>query len=313
MRPYFLIGFGVLSAAAFAGGDDILDVLSQKAKGLKYSGTRVISLVRAGKIERHEEYVTRSGSNMRIEFSRESPFHGQIIVETANERRHYFPDQNEIMVFPTFGRHQFDSVRGSFRDRKRGAKITTGEGENIVGFRTSKIRMADRDGNPIFDVYADMKSGLTLKRVMYDPAGGTIGTFEFTKLTLNPKLMANAFSIQRNGAKIVRPIDLLRRKATSIGMEPVTLKSGSPFKLETVFVREIKGIKVLVQNFVKPDSRITLFATKSSLGSNDMMGFKRKELSSHMWQLNGVTLILMGSESQDALKALARQVAEDQP
>lgn len=312
MKRILILASGLIVATAVAGQDDVLDVIAQKSKTLKFSGTRVVSLVKAGKVEKHEEYITKSGPNMRIEFSKESPFHGQIIVETANERKHYFPDQNEIWVFPTFGRHQFESIRGSYRDRKRGGKVSTGEGETIAGIRTTKVRMADRDSNPIFDLFVEMKTGITLKRVMYDPTGSTIGSFEFTKVTMNPRLLQSAFTIQRNGAKIVRPIDLLRRKASGMNIEAYTLKSSS-YRLESVFVRDIKGVKVLIQNFVRPDSRITLFATKSGLGSNEIVGFKRKELSSYVWQLNGVTLVLMGSESQDALKTLSRQVAEDQP
>ena len=65
---------------------------------LRYSGTRTVSIRRAGVVETHEEYITRDGSSMRIEFGTGSKLAGQIIVEDRTQRRHYLPDRNEIHV-----------------------------------------------------------------------------------------------------------------------------------------------------------------------------------------------------------------------
>ena len=77
-----------------------------KAKTLRFSGTRSVTVVRAGRVQTHNEYVTKDGMNLRIEFAPGSPFAGQIIVETKEERKHYFPDKNEIHENPSFGKRQ---------------------------------------------------------------------------------------------------------------------------------------------------------------------------------------------------------------
>jgi len=80
---------------------DAFKQLMEKSRDLRFSGTRMVTVVRAGKVESHQEFVTKDGPNMRVEFAKDSKYAGQIIIETASFRRHYFPDRNEIKESPS--------------------------------------------------------------------------------------------------------------------------------------------------------------------------------------------------------------------
>lgn len=283
----------------------------ERSKSLKFSGTRVVTFVRAGRVETHNEYVTKDGSNLRIEFSKDSPYSGQIIVETAESRRHYFPDKNEIRVYPSFGKKQFEGFRANFRSPRGGAvHIDASSGGVIAGLHCTKYQITDRDSNPIVQIFIEPRSGMLAKRVLFDPTGNIAGSYEFTSVVLNPKIQRNAFTIYRKGATIIHPIDELRKQGIALGMPALTLKGSSPFKLESVYAREIKGSKVIVQNFGSEDSRLTLFMTKSTLDAADLRKFVWGELRSYVWTLNGVTLVMIGDLPEERLRALSSQVSD---
>ncbi len=280
-----------------------------KAKDLRFSGTRNVTVVRAGRIETHVEYVTKDGPNIRIEFDRKSPYAGQVIVETKEARRHYFPDRNEIRVYPSFGKRQFEGFRGTFRSQRGGpVHVETANGGVIAGLHCTRYELSDKDSNPIVQIYVEPHSGMITKRVVYDNTGSIAGSYEFTTISLNPKIQSNAFNIYRKGAKIVRPIDELRKLGKELSMPTYSLRSNSGYRLESVYMRDVRGSKVIVQNFGKEDSRITLFMTRSSLNPDDLKKYEKGELSSHVWTLNGVTLVLIGDQSEDRLRTLATQV-----
>ena len=282
-----------------------------RAKSLRFSGTRSVTVVRAGKVATHNEYVTKDGSNLRIEFATGSPFAGQIIVETNEERKHYFPDKNEIHEFPSFGKRQFEGFRSSFRGTK-GGKLTFGAslGGVIVGLKCTKYQLSDSENNPIAQVFIEPNSGMVVKRVIFDPTGNIAGSYEFVSLTLNPKIQPGAFKIVRKGATIVRPIDLLRKSCGSIGIPALILAKATGYKLENVYVRDVNGSKVLVQNYGKDDSRLTMFVTKSQLNASDLKKYNRGELASYVRTLNGLTIVLMGDQTEDQLRTLSSQVSE---
>jgi outer membrane lipoprotein-sorting protein len=281
----------------------------EKAKALRFSGVRKVTVVRAGRIQTHSEYVTKDGSNLRIEFSKESPFYGQIIVESTQDRRHYFPDKNEIRVYPSFGKKQFEAFRGGFRSPRGGTpKFETANGGVISGFHCTRYQLSDKDSNPIVQVFLEPHSGMILKRVVFDPTGDISGSYEFTSLTLNPTIQKGAFTISRRNAKVIRPIDELRFQAKGLGVPALSLKAATGYKLSSVYVREMSGSKTIIQNYFQGDSYVTLFITKSALDPNDLRKFNRGELRSYSRTLKGVTLVLIGDQPEERLRTLSNQV-----
>jgi hypothetical protein len=282
-----------------------------RSKNLRFSGTRTVTIVRAGRVDSHNEYVTKDGPNLRIEFAAGSPFAGQIIVETQNQRKHYFPDKNEIHEFPSFGKKQFEGFRPNFRGGKGGpTHFDTSVGGTIAGLRCTKYQLSDSNNNPLAQIFIEPQSGLLVKRVLFDPSGNIAGSYEFVSVSLDPKIQPGAFKIVHKGAATVRPIDTLRKQSATLGMIPIGLPRTSGYQLENAYVREIKGSKVLVQIYVKEDSRLTLFMTKSAMDSSELKRFNRGELASYVRTLNGVTIILMGDQTEDRLRTLSSQLSE---
>lgn len=283
----------------------------EKAKTLRFSGVRTVTIVRAGRIQTHNEYVTKDGPNLRVEFSKNSPYAGQIIVETATERRHYFPDKNEIRVYPSFGKKQFEAFRGGFRSPRGGSqKFVSSTGGVLAGLHCTKYELSDKDSNPIVQVFLEPHSGMVVKRVVFDATGDISGSYEFTSLTLNPKIQRGAFNIVRRNVKVIRPIDELKTQAKGLSIPAFSLKTSTGYKMGSVYVREMNGTKTIIQNYFQGDSYVTLFMTKSSVNPEDLKKFNRGELRSYTWTLNGVTLVLIGDQPEERLRTLSNQVED---
>jgi hypothetical protein len=288
-----------------------LKEIFSKAKTLRFSGTRTVTFVRAGRVDSHNEYVTKDGSNLRIEFAAGSPFAGQIIVETASERKHYFPDKNEIHEFPSFGKKQFEGFRMNFRGPRTGkTNFGSSNGGVIAGLKCTKYQLSDSQNNPMVQIFVEPRSGMMVKRVMFDPTGNIAGSYEFVSLTLDPKIQQGSFKIVRKGAVVIRPIDDLRRQCKELGIPTMLLAKKSGYQLENVYVRDIKGSKVVVQSYGKEDSRITVFLTRSQLNATDLKRYNRGELTSYVRTLNGLTLVIMGDQTEDQLRNLSNQMSE---
>jgi hypothetical protein len=283
----------------------------ERSKSLRFSGTRTVMVIRAGQVQSHNEYVTKDGENLRIEFAKGSPYAGQIIVETSEERKHYFPDRNEIREYPSFGKRQFEGVRAVFRSPRGGAShIESSNGGVIAGLHCTKYQVSDSFNNPIVQVFIEPNSGMLAKRVLFDPTGNIAGSYEFVSVNLNPNIQKSAFKIFRKGAKIIRPIDELKKQGAILGMPALSLGRSSGYRLESVYVREVKGSKVIVQNYGKDDSRITVFMTKSELNPADLKKYNRGELASDVRTLNGLTIVVMGDQPEERLRALSNLLSE---
>lgn len=283
----------------------LLKDAQEKSKKLRFSGTRVVTFYRAGKAESHEEYLTKDGARMRIEFSKSSPFAGQVIVETPEVRRHFFPDRNELRESPAEGRKQFESFR---MGGMRGGKPVISDGGTLLGMKVTKVQFLDPMKNPVFEVFIDLKSGLALKRVIFGPGGSIAGSFEFKQINFNPSIAKNAFNFNRKGVKIIRPIDDLFAKAKELGVSPYGFSEKDGYKLGAVNLREMRGKKVLILNYAMNDSRVTMFLLKPDADLAEIQKSSRRQEGFYAWKESGASIILIGDTSQDELQNLSKRV-----
>ena len=283
----------------------VLKDAQEKSKKLRFSGTRLVTFYRAGKAESHEEYLTKDGARMRIEFSKNSPFAGQVIIETPEVRKHYYPDRNELKESPAAGRRQFENFRFG---GVRGAKPVISDGGFLLGMKLTRVQYLDPMKNPTFEVFIDLKSGLAVKRVIYGPCGNVAGSFEFKSLNLNPKISKDAFTFNRKGVKVIRPIDDLFAKAKELGVSPYGFSSKDAYKLDGVNLREMRGKKVLILNYAMSDSRLTMFLMNPDADLAEIQKSSRRQQGFYAWKEAGATIILIGDASQDELQNLAKRV-----
>lgn len=310
----FLTSLLVLPLAALCAAQDgskadeaqnFLRTASEKAKRIRFVGTRRVTISRGGKTETFLEYITKDGSYSRVEFEKGTKFEGQIIVESPTLRKHFFPDRNEVREAPFFSRKQFEGMRMS-----RGEKPVLADGGEIAGLPTTKATFFGPGRKPVYEVYIHQDSGLTLKRVMFAPSGEATGTFEFQKVVLNPKISKRVFELNPRGATVVRPIDDLRRAAKELKIPLIGFSNGDTLKLDFAGSREIKGQKVLVQNYASADSRITLFVMSDSVNPTELARTGRRPGGVYAWKAFGQTLMLAGELPAGSLEELSKRVGQ---
>jgi len=314
----------VLGAAAYVGaqgpgggdrpqadapdGPPVLRRALLNAPRLRYAGTRVVEFRRNGSSDRHEETITRDGQFVRIEFPEGSPMQGQIIVENATERRHFFPDKNEIFILPPRRDEAFGRLTRMLSAGRGKVAVTTGPGAEIAGVKTEQIVISDRPGNVIQRLFIDPDSGLILKRELFDQGGAPVGGFEFKTVNLSPRINRRVFKLVVKGAKVVTPADLLERLAKEKGFLPSVLPTSSGYRLEGSYVRPIEGKDVLIENYTSSEGRrLTLFQLTRPISPDKMRDFsKRDNVKAVTWQVQGYTFVLVGNLDESTLLRIAR-------
>lgn len=286
---------------------EILRKMLQAFRDLRYSGTRLVEFRTGAERDSHLEFVLKSGPFTRIEFPRTEPQAGQIIIETLQDRFHYFPDSNEIHVLPP----RREEALGRLGDLLRGGiRAQESDGEKIAGYPTSLVTLSDPRGNPIQKLWIFPRNGMLLKRELYDPLGARVGFFEYREVNFDPLVRPEDFRPARRGAKMVYPKDLLRRIAKENGFEAWTLAEDADTRLDNSRLVRVEGNAVLAQTYQSPRGPLSLFQTKAKMEAGRFRQLaKRQGWSAFVWQNNGLTFALIGNLPEDELERLSRTVA----
>lgn len=280
-----------------------------------YSGRRTLSFFKSPQHLKHDEIVYREGERTRVEFPDGSPYAGQIIVETAKERRHYMPDRNVILELPPRREENYDRLVGLAR-RAAEKRITISEepGEKVAGLFTQQIVVHDQANVVVQRLFIEPRSGVVLKRQVFDSNGSQIGYFQFNQINLSPGSYDPAlFRLDRPGARVVTPVDSLRDIAAHEGFEPVIFVAGTGYHLEGARVEKIKGERVLIESFGSKRGRLTLFELKKTVSPDKMQQFAHGELQVYSWQKSGKTFVLIAPRTQEDLGRLAQGVNSGTP
>lgn len=286
----------------------VLRLAIRKADKQRYTGKRTIEFRRGPNTLRHEEFVTRDGRRSRIEFPGASPFTGQIIVEDGKERRHFFPDRNEIRVLPP--RREEAMERLSRLIPPPGGpeffKLRQEPGETIAGYRTEQVIVTDGFGNVMQRLYIEPKSGVVLKRRLFDRVGTQFGYFAFTQVDLNPPAFnGSTFKIERRGATVVTPEVLLKRLCKANGFKPLRLPDSSGYRLEAVDVMHIAGRTVLAQLYSSGHQKLSFFQVIGAVDEGKL-AWAKKDFKVHSWEKDGHGYVLMANLDESELERLGR-------
>lgn len=276
---------------------------------LRYTGKRHVEFRREGKAESYTEFVTRDGNKMRIDFPAGSTYTGQVIVETKGERRHFFPDKNEIQISPPRREEAFDRLMKLGKNAR--FKFSVGPEETVAGIAADQIVVSDKNGNVEQRLFIDPKSGMLLKRKIFDDVGTQVGFFEFKTVDLSPTITPNVFQLNRKGAKLIQPIDLLKRTVSEGGFALAYVRPESGFKLAFTKTNNFDGKDVLMQFYSSKQGRLSLFQTKAEVSKAQLDRFSRGDVTVYSWKAKGKTFVLIGNQSKADLKKLAGQIAFD--
>lgn len=288
------------------GMDQLPPVLRQalrKGSIAKFSGTRIVEVMEGANRERYTEYVLRDGSKSRTWFPSGSPYAGQVIVEAADERRHYYPGRNEIHVGPA--RREEALVRLVGLGKRRGIKFAVKDGGNVAGRPTVLVSISEESGNALQKLWIDRDQVVILKRELFDAVGNRVGFFEFTEVDYRPKFSGSDFELERKGARVVTPRDELMRMAKVMNLATVALPESEGYRLE--WVRRLPGgrVPILQQSYTKLGVTLSLFQAGAEVNL-PMLRKVPNGIESLTWNRGGETFALIGNVSGDEIRRLAR-------
>lgn len=273
----------------------------------RYTGTRTVELRSEGNRITNREFITVDGLFSRTEFSDDSPAKGQIIVENARERLHYFPGTNEIQITPRLRDETFQRLRMIVSKRDGKWQVRFSPGGSLASRATTLMVASDPQGNPFQKLWFDNETGLILKREIFDRVGTRIGAYEFSQINFRPTISPADFEIKRRGAKIVRPNDRIRELAAANGFEPARITDPSATLQHVRIVPSPQG-KILAQVYTIGSGRVSLYQLKSRVNDRRLEQQLGRELSSYRWAERDRTFVLIGDLSQAELKRLAETV-----
>lgn len=281
----------------------------QASTTLPYIGVRVTVSREGNDLVRTTERIFRNRTQMRIEFIGDSPNAGEVVVTDKNRRSHFFPKSNEIQVQegpqePPLNRlaRMIEPGRGGFRLRF-GAKAT------LAGQATQSIEWVDRFGNAAARLWVDTDNGMALKRENFDPSGRLVGSFEFTSINYNPVFKPGDFEIRRAGA-VVRTLPEVRdRLFRELKMPIVELKPSTGFRLENAQRLRSGRNEGVSQMYIGPEGRVSLFVSRQRIDPQRLGRVGRGRVQSAVREINGLSIVLIGDLSEEAIEALAKEVA----
>ena len=291
----------------------ILQRAFKSAFQLKYSGTRVVIFRRGPERRKTTEYILKDGPRLRIEYPDDSMNAGQVIVENGRERQHFFPEVNEIHIGPAMHDDAFEKLRMFLRPGGRfPVKIALGQAEAVAGQRAGLVLLNDPRGNTIQRLWIDERTGLILKRELYDPVGAVVGSFEFTKVNYGPVIRREDFKIVRRGAQVITPEDKARRLMRENDMVQAFLPEDKYRKLmSSRILSRVAASKVLILTYEAGHGKppLSLVQVEGQLDRNRLNRLAGPQLRTYTWTLSGRTFALMGDLTEDEIRGLAARVA----
>jgi hypothetical protein len=227
-----------------------------------------------------------------------------VIVETPLERRHFLPDKNELQILPPRRKEAFVGIDAM---AKRGL-VEQGQGGNVAGLNTILVTISDRQRNPLQKLWVEPRSGMILKRELYDRSGAIEASFEFTEIGFQPVLRESDFKLAPQGVRISSPDITLQRLIRRGAFQAVRMPPDAPFRLEGARIQKIADQEVLVQVYTGNGHRILLYQLKGPVDPRKLGKLERPELQIYTWQSNGSSFVLLGDLPDAELRDLARRL-----
>jgi outer membrane lipoprotein-sorting protein len=312
-RHLFLVGLTSLACLGLAQGDGqippIVEQAAKASKNLRYRGERRIQLRFGPDLVQHTEYILKDKMRTRIWFPDEGSYRGQIIVENESERRHYFPDRNQIDVLPP--RREENIARwGKMGKQGRPQPVYRVEdGGQIAGIATKQVEMSGGNGFVFMRMWIDPKTGLVLKRTIYNKSNQPQAVAEFTKVEFNPRFQRGDFELAIRNAKIITPRDRLAELIQRGSFQNVSFAPKDLYKLESSRIQRIDNVPALVQVYVRRDGRVSLYQVKAQIDPEKLRRSGRGEkVGAYSWQKAGTSFVLLGDLPESKLRELAQRL-----
>lgn len=271
-----------------------------------YAGTRSVEIQQGAVRKVHTEYVVHQGQNSRVWFPTDSPFYGQVIVETASERLHYYPKRNVVEVLPAKKDIAYERLRQWIQHPRGNIRLSSTKGEVVAGRATEIGIISDAKGNVRQRLWIDAQNGTVLRREVLDDVGARTAFFEFNQIDYSPVVHPDDFKINVRGVRVVTIAVKLRALAAANRMLLVSLAPSTGFSLEGVNMMRLQGYSVLHQQYIGPRGPLSLFQVAGNIDLQGIRPNSKRGIQFFGWQMNGRSFALVGSYSLDELRELAQ-------
>lgn len=274
------------------------------ARKLCYSGTRNVMFRDGNERRSHTEMILKDGPRSRIWFPPGSPNYGQVIVENGPKRVQYMPGADKVVESASRGDDAVRRLAATIKNAAR-FRVTVTRGDRIAGLQTQKADITDRKGNCIQSLWIEPRTGMVLKRELYDNVGAVVGSFEFTSISFDPKVDPKDFQINRN-AKFVKLGQQLKDECDRFGFEPYGLSKDSAYDLQAVRVLNAKGrVPMLMQAYSGAKGVVTLFQVNGRVDPKRLAKLARGNLNTYSWRIGDRAFVLVSEIDESQLERLA--------
>lgn len=283
---------------------DVPEIVRFMMKSLptwKFSGTRVVEVRNGASRTQDREHILRDGAKSRTFFPRDSSRFGEIIVETSTERKVFDLKKNTIFIT----RGQGVGVDRLNMLMRRGGKFTDEKAERIAERDTRIVAVGDDRGRVQQRIWIDTKTGVILKRELYDMAGARESFYEYKSIDFSPSFAPGDFTLNVPGAKIMTAYDVAKEHGTTLGFTPAFLPKDK-YPLDTARIVRSPAGTFLHLTFATEDGVVSLFQAKGKLPIDRIPSGKGNRFSVVAWVANNSSYALIGRGNQEKLERLAR-------
>lgn len=275
---------------------------------VKMTGVRELSHLEQGQRKLTTERIYRDGARIKTIVLDKGSGKGMEAVEDSRRRLVWNPELNEIResapreaeFFLRFGR-----MGGKFKPDEG---VEESDGGNVAGVPTRQLQFGAPGQKPFSRVWIDAAHGVILKFQTFDKTGNVSGSMEFTSVEFSPTFPPGTFELKKPGARFVSTSDDLAKFARELGMKPYRLPVDDQWKLVGVRKLTPKGVKVLMQTYFGPESRVSLFQIQGSVDAERLRKMEGATTKSYVWTKDGAKLVLIGNRSEEDLRRLSTRV-----
>jgi len=279
------------------------------ARNLRYSGSRMVSFREGSDTKSHIELVLKDGPRSRIWFPADSPNYGQVIIEKGLKRIQYMPASDKVIESPSRGDDALRRLTSTVKNAAR-FRITIAKGEKVAGYATQRADITDRKGNCLQSLWIEPRTGMVLKRELYDRVGSVVGSFEFSSVNFNPKISQKDFEINRN-ARLVKLSQQLKDLCSTYGFEMIGLIKAPEYALQGVRVMNAKGrFPMLMQAYSGPRGVVSLFQFSGNVNPKRLEKLTRGNTNAYSWKASGKSFVLVGDIDRSELEKLSGLVGK---
>jgi len=282
---------------------------------VKFTGVRIVQHLEKGERQFVKERIFRDGVRVRIE-TMDGPKSGQIAVENNETRRVWSSSDNTIREMPA-RESEFFMRLGKMGGRpSEGRKLRErpilqeSDGGIVAGVSTRLLEFKTPDGKVMSQTWIDPVHGVILKFQNLDQKGIRNGFLEFKSIKFDTQIAANNFVIDKPDARLITPGDELKQFARDLGFKPYRLPQSSSWRLVSVRKMEPKGTKVLMQIYKNQRNQVSLFVIHGNLNEERLKHLQGGRTNTHVWDRDGVRMVLIGNLEPEGLLRLAGSVID---